>query len=53
VNERIADEHPAEGAGLKLETEGQRVIVSLRVDARDFRRHPLHLSAVLKLQQRM
>jgi hypothetical protein len=36
-----------------IETEGQRVILSLRVDARDFCRHPLNLSAVLNMQQRM
>jgi hypothetical protein len=53
MNERIADEHPAEGAGLMIETEGQREILSLRVDARDFCRHPLHLSVVLIMQQRM
>ena len=48
VDERIADERPGEGAGLKMGTEGQRVISSLRLDVRDFCRHPLHRSARVK-----
>jgi hypothetical protein len=40
------------GAGLKMGTEGQGVILSLRVDVSDFRRYPLHRSAVLDPQQR-